>query len=48
MFRDRDRNFDHLISVIFGKVSDLGDTFSISEIRFRYSEPISRDNETIV
>ena len=36
-----------LISVAFRKTINLGDTFWISEIRFQYTGPISRDNKVI-
>ena len=35
------------LSVAFGKNINLGDTFWISEIRFQYTGPISRDNKAI-
>ena len=35
------------LSVAFGITINLGDTFWISEIRFQYTGPISRDNKAI-
>ena len=36
-----------MLSVAFGKYINLGDTFWISEIRFQYTGPISRENKAI-